>query len=110
MRFPGMLMGLVALAFCSPILKGQTTVYLPPVGAGACDITAAVGTNPTTLTIARCTKPLAVGNFVGVIALNDGPSASGMGGGFEIVGLRKIASITATTVTLTDLGGNNIST
>src|SRR5438552_2973038 len=103
MKFYGMMTSVAGIALFSLALQAQTTVYLPPVGAAACDVTAATSASPSVVTVARCNKPLTNGGYVAVIGAGDPVSGSGVQSGFELLGLRKITSISGNTITLTDL-------
>lgn len=101
-RSPGLAQGILLLLVTVTAGFGQTTVYLPAVGAHACTVTAASSGTPSQITCAN--HGFSVGNKIAIINTVATQSA-----GFIINGLRTVASVVdANNFTIDDISGNPI--
>jgi len=99
-RLARLLLGLVALSTIP--LPGQTTVYLPPVGAITCAVMNASSATPSEVTVSRCSGKLAGGMPVAIYGTIYQTA------GFAANGLRRVSSVSGSKITITDINGNNV--
>jgi hypothetical protein len=103
-----MKIGLLLFGGFASTLAGQTTVYLPAVGATSCQVTAASSATPSQITCAN--HGFSSGNVIAIFASNGGGSAPSLwSAGWIVGGLRKVAGVVdGNNFTITDISGTNI--